>query len=87
MGETTWRGITVPTPGDDLLASFRSLGADIGVITPVASVAAARTLLAAATNAGATVNAAHPAYFDIGGVFYNASEKKAQKVWVLRPFN
>ena len=87
MASTSWRGIAVPGIGDDLLGAFGDLATDAGVITRVESVAAARALLTAATSAGAVINMANPAYFDIGGVFYRCVGKNSSAVWVLAPFN
>lgn len=87
MGTTSYRGVVLPGPGDDLLGGFAEAFASAGVVTVAASVAAARLALTSAQSAGATITPARPVYFNIGGILYLADGAKQAGVWVLRPVN
>lgn len=67
MGAKNYRGVYVPSAGEDILAGTTLLAQSLGVITRVASVAVARQVVAANRE---TITSANPAYFDINGVLY-----------------
>lgn len=67
MGAKNYRGVYVPTAGEDILAGTTALAESLGVITRVASIAVARQIVAA--NRG-TVTSANPMYFEINGLLY-----------------
>lgn len=87
MSSKHWKGPVIPEVGDDLLDAWPAMLDTAGILTTVASVAAARVALTAAETAGATITPATPAYFDINGIVYWADGTKNDTVWVLKPIN
>ncbi|MDU0347488.1 hypothetical protein [Actinomyces sp. MRS3W] len=88
MTTTNYKGIPVPDAGDSLLSAFRDMASVLGVISPMGSIAAARTALTAAENAGSPPTSEHPAYIDVGGIIYRATGAKgSNQVWDLAPIN
>ena len=87
MPAQTWKGVTVPSVGDDLVDAWPKAIDTAGVIIPASSVAAARTILTAAEAAGATITTATPAYFDVGGIVYKADGTKNSGAWIMKPVN
>ena len=88
MAHSTIKGATVPDAGDDLLAAWDAYDQTVGTIMPADSIAAARTTLASAEAAGVGPTAAHPWYFDMGGIIYRATgEKSKEGVFKLAPVN
>ncbi len=81
------RGPEIPDIGDDLMEAFPRLLDTAGIITHASSVASARVALTQWEEAGASPTPDHPAYFDIGGVFYKADGTKNDAVWILKPWN
>lgn len=73
---STLKGVPVPDVGDDLLASYEAGFNAAGIVVPVASVAAARTILAEAEASRSPAAAVHPFYFDVNGVLYRAAGDK-----------
>ena len=87
MSTTHWKGGTIPTAGDDLLAAWPALLDTAGIITTASTPAAARVMLTAAAAAGAAITTTCPVYFDIQGIVYRADGTKTDNVWDLRPVN
>ena len=73
---TNMRGVSYPGASDDLVAAWKSMADGLGVITPVADVAAARALIAGLDAAGVPPTAAHPLYLDIGAKLYRSTGAK-----------
>ena len=88
MTTTNVWGVPVIGAGDGLLEAWKLL-ADTGIRpnVPVASVAAARTLLTQAEAQGIAPTSTTPAYFDINGIIYRSTGEKNGGVWVLAPIN
>lgn len=90
MPTANWKGVLVPEPADGLIDALTKQAESLQVVIPVASIAAARTLLTQAATAGAVISQTKPALFRVGGaegVYYECVGKNAEGVWVLRPFN
>nr|DAS24133.1 MAG TPA: hypothetical protein [Caudoviricetes sp.] len=82
------RGVPVPDSGDDLLASYEKSFDAAGIVVPVASVAAARTILARAEADNVPATPAHPFYFDMNGIFYRATGVKNDRgAYILQVMN
>lgn len=87
-----WKGPIIPSVGDDLLDAWPDAFDTAGIYIPCASVAAARTILAAAIAAGHAITPAAPAMFLVGSgaqrVAYVADgTKNTAGVYVLSPIN
>ena len=86
-----WKGVTVPSVGDDLLDAWPAAFDTAGIYIPCASVAAARTILAAAIAAGHIVTSATPAMFLVGSgpnrVTYIADGSQSGGAYRLSPIN
>lgn len=67
MGAKNYRGVYVPTAGEDILTGTTALAQSLGVITRVASIAVARQIVAANRE---TATSANPMYFEINGLLY-----------------
>lgn len=90
MPTANWKGVLVPEPADGLIDALTKQAESLQVVIPVASIAAARTLLTQAANAGAVISQTKPALFRVGGaegVYYECVGKNAEGVWKLHPFN
>ncbi|MCR2051453.1 hypothetical protein NSA19_00995 [Actinomyces bowdenii] len=84
MPTNHWKGLTLPTAGDDLLGSWKALADTANVIVTAQSVRAAREMLTRATVQGFILDSAHPVYFNILGNLYCADGQKApDQTWVL----
>jgi hypothetical protein len=91
MTSTTWRGVPLLESGDGILEGLALLANSLNVGIPVASVAAARTLLTQAEADGVAPTSSNPALFMIGEgtkrILYISDGSKADGVWVLSPVN
>lgn len=81
------KGVVIPSAGDDLLDAWADAVDTAGVITQASSVVAVRAALTKWETAGAAPTPAHPAYFDVNGIFYKADGTKNDTTWVLTPWN
>jgi hypothetical protein len=84
MKTDSLRGASYPAVGDNILASLEKMVRTTGSICTVDSIAAARTVLSAASW---TASPQYPAYFDINGIMYRANGTKRGDVWDLRVVN
>jgi len=91
MTDTTWRGVPLMGPGDGILTGLAVLASNLNVGIPVASIAAARTLLTQADVDGVAPTTSNPALFMIGEgvkrVLYTSDGSKESGVWILAPIN
>lgn len=67
MPTAGFRGVDLPTEGEDLLDGFYNAFDQAGVLIPVSSKAAAISI---ATANAAKISANHPAYFDTGSIIW-----------------
>lgn len=91
MGAVNARGVWVPAAGDGLLSAWGTMGKQLGVYLPVASVAAASAALDAAQAAGMGATTANPMLFLVGStadrVAYTADGTKTSRKWNISPLN
>jgi hypothetical protein len=91
MTDTTWRGVPLIEAGDGILTSLALLANNLNVGVPVASIAAARTLLTQAEADGVAPTSSNPALFMVGEgvkrVLYTSDGSKTGGVWALSPVN
>lgn len=85
MPELHWRGPTIPSAGDDLLAAWPQFLNTSGIIGQADNPATIDVILASAP-AGA-VTPTHPAYFDVSGIIWRADGTKSDGAWVKQPIN
>ena len=86
MSQTHWKGVTLPTGGDDLLRAWSAAFDTAGVIFTASSRAQASQKLDAAYAAGYRPTVSNPAYVLVAGVLYFV-QAKAGGAWIYSAVN